>query len=103
MPESLTRSKHSSLLQKFVNYDRKKLYSIGSSSEWGHIRCLVDGLNLADVEAGNYGTHLNVFDWTSRKLIQKIDLGIEGVAGLKVLINQVDFFYKTMKCLYREH
>ncbi len=79
MTERLTRSKHSSLLQKFVNYDLKTLYQIDSSSEWGHIRCLIDGLNLADVEAGNYGTHLNVFDWTSRKLIQKIDLGIEGL------------------------
>ena len=53
-------------------------HNVMISSEWGHIRCLVDGLNLADVEAGNYGTHLNVFDWKNRKLIQRIDLGIEG-------------------------
>jgi selenium-binding protein 1 len=48
------------------------------SSEWGHIRCLKDGLNLDDVAAGNFGTHLNVFDWNNRKLVQKIDLGMEG-------------------------
>lgn len=38
----------------------------------------MDGLNLEDVSAGKYGTHLNIFDWTKRKLIQRIDLGQEG-------------------------
>ena len=54
-------------------------HNVMISSEWGHIRCLVDGLNLDDVAAGNYGTHLNVFDWKNKKLIQRVDLGIEGI------------------------
>jgi hypothetical protein len=30
-PEELARDKHSSLLRKLVNYDRKKFYDIGST------------------------------------------------------------------------
>jgi len=47
-------------------------------------RCFFGGLDLAHVEGGSYGTHLNVFDWTERKLIQKIDLGKEGVMPLEI-------------------
>ena len=39
---------------------------------------------MADVEQGNYGTHLNVYDWKERKVIQKIDLGPEGVMPLEI-------------------
>ena len=39
---------------------------------------------MADVEQGNYGTHLNVYDWKKKKLIQKIDLGLEGVMPLEI-------------------
>ena len=39
---------------------------------------------MADVEQGNYGTHLNVYDWKERKVIQKIDLGLEGVMPLEI-------------------
>merc|ERR1711892_549539 len=31
------------------------------STEWGHPRCFFKGLDLADVENGSYGTHLNVY------------------------------------------
>merc|ERR1712218_276681 len=40
--------------------------------------------DLKDVEEGNYGTHLNVYDWKERKLIQKIDVGLEGVMPLEI-------------------
>ena len=33
---------------------------------------------------GKYGTHLNVFSWSSRKLLQKVDLGPEGVMPLEI-------------------
>lgn len=36
------------------------------------------------MEGGEYGTHLNVYDWTQRKLIQRIDLGQEGVMPLEI-------------------
>ena len=54
------------------------------STEWGHPRCFSKGLNVEDVAKGNYGTHLNVFDWTTQELKQKVDLGMEGVMPLEI-------------------
>merc|ERR1711971_594959 len=59
-------------------------HNVMISTEWGHPRSFFGGLDLKDVEAGNYGTHLNVFDWKQRKLIQKVDLGLEGVMPLEI-------------------
>ena len=36
------------------------------------------------MENGNYGTHLNVYDWKERKVVQKVDLGLEGVMPLEI-------------------
>ena len=41
-------------------------------------------MKLEDVSKGNYGTHLNVFNWKEHKLIQRIDLGLEGVMPLEI-------------------
>merc|ERR1712200_215546 len=57
---------------------------MGISTEWGHPRSFFQGLNMEHVEGGHYGTHLNVYDWTTRKLLQKIDLGMEGVMPLEI-------------------
>ena len=54
------------------------------STEWGHPKSFFNGLDMKHVEEGHYGTHLNVYDWTTRKLIQKIDLGMEGVMPLEI-------------------
>merc|ERR1711971_577018 len=59
-------------------------HNVMISTEWGRPRSFFGGLDLKDVEAGNYGTHLNVFDWKQRKLIQKVDLGLEGVMPLEI-------------------
>merc|ERR1712184_210392 len=59
-------------------------HNVMISTEWGHPRCFFGGLDIKDVEAGNYGTHLNVYDWKQRKLIQKVDLGLEGVMSLEI-------------------
>merc|ERR1711971_1312828 len=59
-------------------------HNVMISTEWGHPRCFFGGLDLKDVEAGNYGTHLNVYDWKQRKLIQKVDLGLEGGMPLEI-------------------
>lgn len=59
-------------------------HNVMISTEWGHIRCVTEGLDLEDVKKGNFGTHLNVFDWKERKLIQRIDLGPEGVMPLEI-------------------
>ena len=59
-------------------------HNVMISTEWGHPRCFFNGLNLAEVEAGSYGSSLNVYDLTERKLIQKIDLGKEGCMPLEI-------------------
>ena len=33
---------------------------------------------------GDYGTHLDVYDWSERRLLQRIDLGQEGVMPLEI-------------------
>jgi len=59
-------------------------HNVMISTEWGHPRSFFKGLDMNDVEQGNYGTHLNVYNWTTRKLIQRIDLGMEGVMPLEI-------------------
>jgi len=59
-------------------------HNVMISTEWGQPKCFKNGLNMKEVEEGNYGTHLNVYNWTTRKLIQKIDLGMDGVMPLEV-------------------
>jgi len=54
------------------------------STEWGAPKCFFQGLNLQHVENGDYGTHLNVYNWKERRLIQKIDLGMDGVMPLEI-------------------
>ena len=69
-----------------VRYDfwYQPYHNVMISTEWGHPRCFFKGLDLAEVEGGSYGTHLNVYDWKERKLIQKIDLGMDGVMPLEI-------------------
>jgi len=59
-------------------------HNVMISTEWGNVWALKDGFNPADLASGNYGTHLNVFDWKERKLIQRIDVGVEGVMPLEI-------------------
>ena len=40
------------------------------STEWGHPNKFAAGFKPEDVAKGNYGTHINVFDWKKGKLIQ---------------------------------
>ena len=54
------------------------------SSEWGAPRTFEKGFNLADVQNNLYGHSLNVWNWSSRKLIQTIDLGSEGIMPLEI-------------------
>jgi len=66
------------------DYWYQPYHNVMISTEWGHPRCFTKGLDVADVAAGNYGTHINVFDWKSGELTQKIDLGMEGVMPLEI-------------------
>lgn len=42
------------------------------------------GFSLDDVAAGLYSQRLNLWDWQEKKLVQKIDLGEEGLVPLEV-------------------
>ncbi|XP_027575606.2 methanethiol oxidase isoform X1 [Pipra filicauda] len=45
------------------------------STEWGVPKALRDGFDPADVEKGLYGRHINVWDWSTHRLLQALDLG----------------------------
>jgi len=59
-------------------------FNVMISTEWGAPNAFDKGLDPADLAAGRYGTHLNVWDWTTRKLMQRIDLGDEGIMPLEI-------------------
>jgi selenium-binding protein 1 len=42
------------------------------------------GFHLEDVQKGNYGRHLNFWDWKQRRITQSIDLGEGGMIPLEV-------------------
>lgn len=54
------------------------------SSEWGCPKAFFNGFDPKDVESGRYGTHINVYSWSDRRLLQKVDLGLEGVMPLEI-------------------
>lgn len=54
------------------------------STEWGAPNAFRTGFNQEHVKQGLYGHSLNVYDWTTHKLIQNIDLGEEGMIPLEI-------------------
>lgn len=54
------------------------------STEWGAPWAFKSGFNPEHVAGGHYGHHLNVYDWTTRELKQRIDLGPEGLIPLEI-------------------
>uniref|UniRef100_A0A1L8DCK3 Methanethiol oxidase n=1 Tax=Nyssomyia neivai TaxID=330878 RepID=A0A1L8DCK3_9DIPT len=57
-------------------------FDVMVSSEWGPPRQFRRGFHAADLE--DYGTHLNFYRWSTRELIESVDLGKEGVTPLEV-------------------
>ncbi|XP_029436590.1 methanethiol oxidase isoform X1 [Rhinatrema bivittatum] len=58
-------------------------HNVMISTEWGTPKVLAEGFNPKDVQAGHYGRHLHVWDWTTHTHIQSIDLG-EGAIPLEI-------------------
>lgn len=55
------------------------------ASEWSAPKMFKRGFNAADFKSINeYGRRLNIYDWKEQKLIQTIELGIEGLAPLEI-------------------
>ncbi|KAI7806617.1 putative selenium-binding protein 1 [Triplophysa rosa] len=92
-------------------------HNVMISTEWGAPKALGNGFNPADVKAGHYGQRLHVWDWTTHKRIQTLDLGEEGAIPLEIrflhdpaasegfvgcaLQGTVFRFYKTRASVYK--
>jgi selenium-binding protein 1 len=68
------------------NYDfwYQPRHDVMISSEWAAPSTYQPGFDLADVEAGEYGSKLNFWSWEDRTVEQTIDLGEEGLIPLEV-------------------
>ncbi|XP_053822756.1 methanethiol oxidase-like isoform X2 [Vidua chalybeata] len=49
------------------------------STEWAVPKILERGFHPGDVDKGLYGRHINVWDWSERRLLQRLDLGAGSV------------------------
>ena len=54
------------------------------STEWAAPQTYYPGFDMADVEAGNYGQSLQVWNWAEGRVEQSLDLGEEGLLPLEV-------------------
>ena len=79
-------SKKNDILNLYSRYDYwyQPHHNVMISTEWGIPKSLMGGLDVEHVAKGHYGTHLNIYDWEKHKLIQRIDLGMEGVMPLEI-------------------
>uniref|UniRef100_A0A7N8Y0B1 Methanethiol oxidase n=1 Tax=Mastacembelus armatus TaxID=205130 RepID=A0A7N8Y0B1_9TELE len=59
-------------------------HNVMISTEWGAPKALADGFNPAHLKEGHYGRSLHVWDWTTHRKLQTIDLGEEGAIPLEV-------------------
>ncbi len=68
------------------NYDYwyQPRHNVMVSSEWGAPNTFDGGFDLADVEAGKYGSQIHFWDWENRNIIQSVDLGANGLIPLEV-------------------
>ncbi|WP_227378967.1 selenium-binding family protein [Haladaptatus halobius] len=68
------------------NYDfwYQPRHNVMVSSEWAAPVTYQPGLDMADVEAGKYGSRLHFWNWEERTVEQTIDLGEEGLVPLEV-------------------
>lgn len=59
-------------------------HNVMISTAWGAPKALNNGFDTAHVKDGLYGTCLTVWDWTTHRKLQTIDLGEEGAIPLEV-------------------
>ncbi len=68
------------------NYDfwYQPRHDVMVSSEWAAPNTFSRGFDLDDVESGKYGHSLCFWNWTDRKMIERIDLGETGMIPLEI-------------------
>ncbi len=69
-----------------MNYDYwyQPRHNVMISSEWAAPKTYYPGFDLEDVENGDYGQRLHVWDWENRSHEETLDLGEEGQIPLEV-------------------
>jgi methanethiol oxidase len=59
-------------------------HNVMISTEWGAPWAIKSGFNPEHVAQGHYGQHLDVWNWTTHELTQRIDLGPDGLIPLEI-------------------
>uniref|UniRef100_A0A8C3ARU5 Methanethiol oxidase n=1 Tax=Cyclopterus lumpus TaxID=8103 RepID=A0A8C3ARU5_CYCLU len=59
-------------------------HNVMISTEWGAPKALANGFNPAHVKEGLYGRSIHVWDWTTHRKLQTLDLGEEGAIPLEI-------------------
>ncbi|KAM9309159.1 methanethiol oxidase-like [Pholidichthys leucotaenia] len=59
-------------------------HNVMISTEWGAPKALSGGFNPDHVKEGHYGNSLNIWDWTTHRKLQMLDLGEDGAIPLEV-------------------
>lgn len=60
-------------------------FNVMIASEWSAPNMFKRSFYPSDInDEHGYGRHLNVYNWKERKLVQKIDLGIDGIFPLEI-------------------
>ncbi|KAK1895716.1 Methanethiol oxidase [Dissostichus eleginoides] len=59
-------------------------HNVMISTEWGAPKALANGFNPDHVKEGLYGSSLHIWDWTSHRKLQTLDLGEDGAIPLEV-------------------
>jgi selenium-binding protein 1 len=59
-------------------------HNVMISTEFGAPWAMMTGFKQEHVDQGHYGQHLNVWNWTTHELTQRIDLGSDGLIPLQI-------------------
>ncbi|CAL1611984.1 unnamed protein product [Knipowitschia caucasica] len=59
-------------------------HNVMMSTEWGAPRALIHGFDPKHVQQGQYGQSIHVWDWSSRRKLQSLDLGEDGAIPLEI-------------------
>uniref|UniRef100_A0A8C6SSV4 Methanethiol oxidase n=2 Tax=Neogobius melanostomus TaxID=47308 RepID=A0A8C6SSV4_9GOBI len=59
-------------------------HNVMISTEWGAPKALVNGFDPKHVQEGQYGQSIHVWDWTTHRKLQDLDLGPDGAIPLEV-------------------
>ncbi|KAK7886196.1 hypothetical protein WMY93_025817 [Mugilogobius chulae] len=59
-------------------------HNVMMSTEWGAPKALINGFDPKHVQQGLYGQRIHVWDWTTHRKLQTLDLGQDGAIPLEI-------------------